>query len=242
MRKSEAKTHRDIVTDAADYKEIADASRGIAREIQHGPGRISRDTLLIYVDKSGRLARVPVEEALKERGAKLPKKRYFLNFSVHDQFFKTPWRKNREIDEHITQGFKKIGGHRQFRNIVIVDEHAAWGATLNKLKRRFELATGKQVSTVALGSVYKPAWYPTYSGKSDKIEYITDRMRLQEKPVRDRKVAGRRPAVVLPEANKEALFLYRRYVSGIKNEFAKKEPARKPTWREGMRKKFHRIK
>ena len=244
MRKSEKpRTYQDIITNQADYKEIIDASRGIARELQGDlTNRIARDTLLIYVDKSGRFARVPIEEALKERSARLPKKRYFLNFSVHDQFFKTPWKKNKEIDEYIKKGFKKIGGYRQFRNIVIVDEHVAWGSTLNKLKRRFEMATGKPVATIALGSVYKPMYHPNYSGKSDRIESITDRMRLQEKPVRDRKVPGPRPAVVVPETNKEALFLYPRYVKGIKDEFAKGLPPRKPTWRENIRKKFHRIK
>lgn len=242
MRKSKPKTYLDIVAEKKDFREIAEASRGLAREIQNSSDRVSRDTLLIYVDKSGRLARVPVEEALRERGAKLPKKRYFLNFSVHDQFFKTPWSKNREIDEYLAKGFRKIGGHRQFRNIVIVDEHAAWGATLNKLKRRLEFATGKPVATVALGSVYKPAWYPDYSGKGERIEYLTDQMRLREKPVKDAKTKGRRPAVVAPVPNKEALFLYGRYVRAVKREFAKKESARKPAWREQMRRKLHRTR
>jgi hypothetical protein len=206
------------------------------------PHKISKDTLIIYLDKSGRLARVPFEEALKERGAKLPKKRYFLNFSVHDQFFKLPWTKNKEIDEYIKKGFKKIGGYKRFRNIVIVDEHAALGASLNKLKRRFELATGKDVATVALGSVYKPMYYPTFSGKGERIESITDRWPAKRKHIKDRKVQGKRPAIVSVEANKEALFLYPRYVKGIKDEFAKGLPPRQPTWRENIRKKFHRIK
>jgi len=245
MPKSEKKpkTYSDILTMPEDYKEVTDAARGIASEIMGSAShRIGKDTLLIYVDKSGRFARVPIEEALKERGAKLPKKRYFLNFSVHDQFFKSPWKKNKEIRDYLNNGFKKIGGYRQFRNIVIVDEHAAWGASLNKLKRAFQITTGKDVATIALGSVYKPMYYPDYSGKSDRIEYLTDRMRLQEKPVRDRKVPRPRPAVVVPETNKEALFLYPRYVKGIKDEFAKGLPPRKPTWRENIRKKFHKIK
>jgi hypothetical protein len=241
MRKSE-RAPEGIITDARDFKELAEAARGIVREIQNSPNRIDKDTLLIYVDKSGRFARVPIEEALKEKGAKLPQKRYFLNFSVHDQFFKSPWKKNKEIDKYIREGFKKIGGYRQFRNIVIVDEHAAWGATLHKLKKRFELATGKPVATIALGSVYKPIWYPDYFGKTERVEYLTDMMRLQEKPVKDRKVPKPRPAIVLPEPNKKALPLYAGYIKGIKEEFAKTEPPKKPTWYENLKKRLQRKK
>lgn len=125
--------------------EVVEGARDIANQTKH---LITEDTLLVYMDKSGRAVRIPYETALKELGVKLPDKRYFLNFS-RTHTADIPEYSQTMLDKEIECYIKNKG---DFKNVVIVDDIAIIGKSLELLKTAFRNATNKEVSTIALGS------------------------------------------------------------------------------------------
>ncbi len=140
-----------------DYKKVVERAREIAEKTKH---LINKDTLIIYLDVSGRLARVPLEQAWKELGVKIPKKRFFFNFSV----YKGEGRMSKQQKEALKRIIEK---NKQAKNVLIIDTVSYRGVSLGLTKKELEKITNKKVSTVSMldveGVVRKPFGKPDYA-------------------------------------------------------------------------------
>lgn len=209
----------DIIVER-DHRLIVKSSRELAKKIK---GLVSKDTFIVYLDESARLARVPLERALLEEKVVLPRKRYFLNFSLKDA---TQYKAEDKVPSLLLRSIgKKMASFnlRGVRNVLIVDECTS-GHSLSLLKDAFQKATGKPVSTVGLS--FQDNSRVKQVGRSIRPDFFSssnvgEEMFLSaEKPVR---TTGR--AVVRKSVKrKSGVVPYGKYNARIIKEFERTRP------------------
>ena len=243
-----------MVLEKEAYEDIIQGSRELARKTKK---LIKPDTLFVYIDKSGRLMRIPYETALKEKGVKLPSKRHFVNFELTNLLSLDPKMTEKTspvLVKEVKEWVKKEVGGKKVRNIVIVDEYAGSGMSLNLLKDAFKKATGKKTETVALSISNKKQTKP----KPDHFTKKTGGIQLwayeEINPVKDAKQkkemthglfmsAEERASKNIPipkgtaiiKSERAAKNEYLEYVRRVKEEF---EKTRSKTLREKIKARF----
>jgi hypoxanthine-guanine phosphoribosyltransferase len=222
------------------FRKITKTIVGTARELaeqlsKDKTNRIGKDTLVIYLDKSGRLVSSPLISALKEKGIEVPQMSYFLNYSYKGQAFQGKNGFEIDFQKYIPKELERIGGAK-FRNIIIVDEYAFTGRSLYNIKNAFQKLTNKPVATVAFAvNPVEPLgeYHPDFFGKSSEISSIFGNLKRIKKPVRDvssppEHLAGkeraawvRRSISVFPwvEPNKEGMRSFYKYHRKVQKEF-----------------------